>query len=104
MCELRPGLAECLFRESALRHILNRADILQTAIPVSAPVSDQLQVLDGVVGHQQPLLAFEVGDAASRAFDHVIQQRDVFRMDSTTDQLERHAHADVKLEDAIELL
>ena len=35
VCELRSGLAERLFRKPALRHILNRADVLQSTILVS---------------------------------------------------------------------
>ena len=53
--ELRSGLPERLFREPALRHVLNRADVLQFAILVSRAVSDHMQVLDRLVGHQQPV-------------------------------------------------
>ena len=56
---------------------------------------------DRAVRHQQPVLVFKVADAASHACDHVIQHRDVFQMDSSTDQLERHGHALFKPENAI---
>ena len=75
------------------RHVLNRADVLQLTILVPGRMSDHVQVLDRVVGHLQPVLVFKVAAVASRPVDHVIQQLDVFRMDSSTDQLERHGHS-----------
>src|SRR2546429_9214453 len=45
----------------------------------------------------------EVGTGASRPLDHAMQQRPVFRVDSSADQLERHGHTGVEFEDAIEL-
>ena len=38
--ELRPDLAECLFRESALRDVLNRADVFKVTAFVSGPMSN----------------------------------------------------------------
>jgi hypothetical protein len=67
-------------------------------------VTDQVQILDRVVGHVQPVFVFKVAAGTSRPVDHVIQQRDIFRMYSTTDQLKRHRHMRVKLKNAIELL
>ncbi len=103
MSELRSDLAESLFRESALRHVLNRADVLQSTILVSGRVSDHVQVLDRAVGHLQPVLVFNVAAAAPRPVEHLIQQRHVFRVDSSTHQLESHGHTLVKLENAIKL-
>jgi hypothetical protein len=40
--ELRPDLAECLFRESALRDVLNRADVFKITVLVSGPVSNNV--------------------------------------------------------------
>jgi hypothetical protein len=46
----------------------------------------------------------EVGAGASCQLESVTQQRHVFRVDSSADQLERHGQTWVEFEDAIELL
>ena len=98
MGELRPDLAEGLVRESALRHVLHGADVLQLTIPVPRRVGDDMQVLDRAVGHLQPVLVLKVAAGASRPVDHVMHHREVFRMDASTDQVERHGHTVVKCE------
>ena len=96
-------LPERLLRQSSCCHVLNGADVLQPAILIPRPVSNHVQVLDRLVRHLQPELIFKVAAGASCPLDHVMQQRDVFRVDSSADQLERHGHTLVKLENAIEL-
>ena len=53
-------LRESLFRHPARRDILNRRDVLQLTILVPGRMSDCMQVLDRVVGHQQAVLPLEV--------------------------------------------
>ena len=83
--------------------ILNRTDVLQSTVLVSGPVSDHVQVLDRLVGHQQPVLTFKVVPAPRAALDYVIEQRDVFRVDPGSDQFGRHGHPGLKPENAVEL-
>src|SRR5262249_32699953 len=106
MGALRSERAERVLRKSARRDILNRGDVLQLTILVPGRMSDGMHVLDRAVGHQQTVVPFESGVAASCLVDHfhLIDQTDVFRMDSSTDQFARHRHAYLKLVDAIELL
>jgi hypothetical protein len=58
----------------ALRHVLNRADVLQSTIPVSGPVTDHVQVLNRVVGHLQPVLVFKVACGPQKFDSEVAQQ------------------------------
>ena len=60
VCEFRSCLAECLFRESALRYVLNRADVFQSPVLIAGPMSESVEILDRIVGHQQPVVVFEV--------------------------------------------
>jgi len=84
--------------------VLSRADVYQSTLSVSRSVTDQVQIFDRVVGHLQPVFVFKIATDASRPVDHVIQHRDIFRMDSTTDQFKRYRYIPVKLKNAIKLL
>ena len=66
-------------------------------------MSDHVQALDRLVGHQKPVLTFKVGAGASCPLDDVKQQWDVFGVDPGSDQLGRHERTLVKPENAIEL-
>ena len=101
VCELRSCLAECLFRESPLRHVLDGAQVFELAILIVRRTSNHVQVLDGMVGHDQPVLVLEVAGNVPRAVDHVIQQRHVLRVDSRCNQPECHLRALVKLKNAV---
>ena len=92
------------FRKSPLSHILNCPDIFELAVFVTGALSDQVQVLDREVDHLQPIFVIEIADAASCLFDHVTQQKSIFRMYSGGDQLESYRRARFKAEGAIELL
>ena len=85
-------------------YILNRTDVLQTAILVWSPVSYQVQVLDGLVRHQKAVLVLKIAGGALRPLDHMPKEGDVFRMDSTTDPFKRYEPTRFELEDAIELI
>src|SRR5947207_11023867 len=50
------------------------------------------------------MFVLKVAGRTTCSFDHVMKQREVFRMDSCSDQFERNRHMRIKLEDAIELL
>jgi len=50
------------------------------------------------------VFVFKVAAGTSRPGDHLIQQRDIFWMDSGTDQLKRYGHIPVKLKNAMEFL
>src|SRR5256714_5797251 len=50
------------------------------------------------------MFVLKVAGGTTCSFGHVMEQREVFRMDSCSDQFERHRHIRIKLEDAIELL
>src|SRR6266436_3647881 len=50
------------------------------------------------------MFVFKVASGTPRSCDHVVQQREVFRMDSCSDQVERNRHLRIELEDAIQLL
>jgi hypothetical protein len=102
--ELRPRPAERLFREPSIRHVLDRADVLQPAIPVTGPVGDHLQVLHRAIGHLQPVLVPDLATTATRTVHHLVEGGDVVRVDPRPDQLERHRRPLVELEDPIELL
>src|SRR6267378_1721689 len=104
VCQFRSDLPECLFRPPVLCHVLSRADVYQSTLSVSRSVTDQVQIFDRVVGHLQPVFVFKIATDASRPVDHVIQHRDIFRMDSTTDQFKRYRYIPVKLKNAIKLL
>ena len=51
VCELRPDLAERLFRESALRHVLNRADVFKMTVLVSGPMSNNVEMFHSTAWH-----------------------------------------------------
>jgi len=85
MGELGSRLIERFFGESAPRHILNGADVLQSILIRSNSVGDQVQVLDGIVGHHESMLIFEVAFATLCPFHHVVQHRKVLRVHSTAD-------------------
>src|SRR5580658_11078388 len=104
MGQVGAGLGECLLREPALGYILNRTDVLQPATLVLSPVSYQVQVLDRLVRHQKAMLVLKIAGGTLRPLDHVPKERDVFRMDSTTDSFKRYEPAWFELEDAIELV
>ena len=102
--ELRSGLAERLFRKPALASRPEpRRCIPARPFWSRARVSDHVQVLDRLIGHQQPVLVLEV-TAAPPAVDHFLERVDIFRMDPRNDQLERHGRGRIKFEDAIDLL
>ncbi|HEY4740809.1 MAG TPA: hypothetical protein VIH76_09470 [Candidatus Acidoferrales bacterium] len=67
-------------------------------------MTDQAHILDRVIRHLQPVFVFKVAAGTSRPGDHLIQQRDIFWMDSGTDQLKRYGHIPVKLKNAMEFL
>src|SRR6266567_8372372 len=50
------------------------------------------------------MFVLKVAGGTTCSFDHVMKQREVFGMDSCSDQFERNRHMRFKLEDAIELL
>src|SRR6267142_348523 len=50
------------------------------------------------------MFVLKVAGSTTCSFDHVLEQREVFRMNSRSDQFERYCHLRIKLEDAIELL
>jgi len=103
VCEVRPGLGEGLFGEPALRHVLDRADIFQSTVPVPGRVSNQVHVLDRVVGHLQPVLVLEVAIPGLHPVDHFAQQVRILRMESRTDPFQRYRYIMVELINAIDL-
>jgi hypothetical protein len=102
--KLRSELAECVLREPAVRHVLDRTDVLELAILVSGAMGDQVQMLDRTVRHLQPVLVVQVAARSPRAVDHIVQQRHVFRMNARGHQLERHGYAWLELESAVRLI
>ena len=104
VCDLRSDLAKRLLREPAFGHILNRADVLKMAVLVLGPVSDNVQVLDRVVGHLEPELELHVAAGVTRSLNLFLERRSIFRMDSGTDQLQGHVRVTVKPENPIKLL
>ena len=46
MGELRSEPAERVFRKSTLRHVLNRADVLELTVVVLHPMGDDVHVVD----------------------------------------------------------
>ena len=58
---------------SAMRHILDRPDILHSALLIGSSVRDDTQVLDRVVGQAQPVLELKVFYPASGSFDHFVE-------------------------------
>src|SRR5258708_539751 len=71
---------------------------------VLSSVSDQVQVLDRLVGEHDPMLVFEIAFATLRPCQHVSHQMQIFGMDPGADQIERYHCAGIELEDAVELL
>src|SRR6516164_9801271 len=63
-----------------------------------------MYVLDGLVRHQQAVLVFEVAGGVLCSLDHVLQQREIVRIYSAADALERHRQILIKFKDAIEFL
>src|SRR5262249_20423872 len=63
-----------------------------------------MDVLDGLIRHQQSVLILEIAGGMSRSFDHVLQQGEVIRIYSAGDPLEGHWERLVKFKNAIELL
>src|SRR5258708_1964497 len=87
-CELRSCLAEGLLCESVLRHILNRANAFESAIQISDHTSDCAQILAGAGWHAEADLVL-IAAAMSRQLQLLLQQRDVFWVDSGRDPFER---------------
>ena len=83
-------LDACASSESVLRRILNRADAFQSAIQISDHVSVCAQMLVGAVLHPQADLVLKVAATVSRQLQLLLQQRDVFWVDSGRDPIERH--------------
>ena len=104
VCKLRSEFAERLFRESALRHVLNRADVLQLTILVSARVNNSVQVFDRVVVHLCPVVHLKVSAIASRPVDMLGNMSDVIRVEPRTESLHRDGHSRVKPGNVINLL
>src|SRR6266576_5903617 len=50
------------------------------------------------------MFVFKVAGGTPRSFDHLVEQREVFGMDSCSDQVECNGHLRIELEDAIQLL
>src|SRR5262249_41370565 len=88
-----------------VRDILNGSYVLRLSIPIARCMNDCPQVLDRVVRHYQTPVPFKLVAVAMRLLDHFdfLDQTDVFRMDTSTDQFGRHGHTDLKFVDAIEL-
>jgi len=63
-----------------------------------------MDVLDGLVRHQQPVLVLEVIGGVPHSFYYVLHQRQVIRMYPANDPFERHRNIRVKFKDAIKLL
>jgi len=57
--EFRASVGDSLFREAALRHILNCAEVLQSAIPIAGCVSDHVQVLTEWSGIWKPVIVLK---------------------------------------------
>ncbi len=104
--KFRSGPVESFFRHSARRYILNRCDVLQLAILVSDRMPDCMQISDRAVRHHQTVPPLKILAVGWCLVEHIrfLDQTDVFRMDSSSGQFERHGHADLKFVDAIELL
>ena len=77
--------------------ILHRSEILHSILLIASTVCDHVQVPDGTVGHQQAMLIIEVAHPTMRPFDHVIEKRQVLRVDPRHDVFERHGHARINV-------
>ena len=86
--------------------ILNGCDVLQLVVVIGDSVGNGVQVLDRLIRHEQAILPLEAVEAAMRLVHHLdlFEQADVFRMHSTSHQLECRWDADLELVDAVELL
>ena len=104
MCELGSCLVEGFLRESAPRHVLNGANLLHSALIGSNSVGDQLQMLDGMARHHEPMLVFEVTFPSLCPFHHFVQHRKVLGVYSTADERERDSCAGHELEHPIHLV
>jgi hypothetical protein len=60
------------------------------------------EVLDRVVGHEQAMLAFKIVPCPTGQLNSAIENSDVFRVDSSTDSLDRQGW--VKLKNAAQLV
>jgi hypothetical protein len=78
--ELRSDLIERLFCESALRHVLSRADGLEPTILVADHLTERAQVLDPTVRHPQPEIVLVRSVVGSNLFPLLNQHRNVFRV------------------------
>src|SRR5579863_245516 len=79
--KFRPGLVECLLREPARSHVLNRTDVLPVTIIGLSTVANKVQVLHPVIGKQKTMFVLEVTTRLS-PFDYVMQDVPVFWVDS----------------------
>ena len=55
-----------------LRDVLDRANVFELTIRASSAVSDQVQILDRMVWHEQPMFVLKVSGRTTYPFDHVM--------------------------------
>jgi hypothetical protein len=66
MREFRSEFAERSFRQLAQRNVLHCGVVNVVTVLVARGMRHDVQILDRLVGHQQPIVVFEVGPVAQR--------------------------------------
>jgi hypothetical protein len=103
MRKLGSCFAERFFRHVALSYILHCTYVLRTSVIAASMMSDQVQVLNRTVRHNDPVLIFKIVPSV-RSLDHVVKRRNVVGMNSAGDHIQRHCRTRLELENAIHWL
>src|SRR5258706_9881182 len=92
--------AQRLFRPLALGGIHHRPDKLESARLVSLGTSHNMDMFDGTIRHQQPMLKIKILPILRRAFDRLFHLSRVFGMNALEDIFHGWCHGSVVLEDS----
>src|SRR6185295_8863216 len=87
--QIRLASADSFLRNLAVRDIDYRADDFLVAGFVSHAMCDIVQMLDGAIRHQQPVLVIKVSSAARSSLERVFDKAYVVRMRALQDQIGR---------------
>src|SRR5262249_30265234 len=104
-CKKCLAASQFLLGDTALRNILNRANILDRAtFLVPAGLRHHANVFDRAVRHQQAMLVSKIAGATSYLGDLLLQHRYIFGMIARADLRKRYARSGLKLVNTIDFL